>query len=244
MIRFIRSLLCCFCFFIFGLGGIVIGSAIFPIILLFYKSEKQRKIFINTIHITWRIFVWLMCVLGLIKVNCREYKKLKQLQKTVVIANHPSLIDVVILVSLIPNSVCVVKNSLFKNMFIRKAISRIYLSNTMSPDEFIACGSDVLSKGYNIIIFPEGTRTIPNKPVRLHRGFAYLQIETGANILPIKITNNPPVLGKMQKWWDVGVKTSIYTITPKSLIVYDAKNNKDKRQNALDITDMAKKLLF
>ena len=244
MIKYIRSFFCVFCFCVFGLGGLLIGSAIFPIILLFYKSENQRKIFVNTVHISWRAFVWLMCALRLIRVKYHNPKKLKALRGTIVIANHPSLIDVVILVSKIPNSVCVVKDSLFKNPFIRKVIGKIYLSNTMAPDEFIKHAGDVLSKGYNIVMFPEGTRTIPNKEIRLHRGFAHLQIETGAKILPIKITTNPPVLGKTQKWWDVGTKTSVYDIIPQNYIYFDAKKAKNKRDMALDITDKAKNILF
>ena len=184
MIKILRSFLCGICFFIFGLGGIVIGSAVFPIILLVYKSEKQRKIFANTIYVSWRVFIWLICSLRLIKLNCPVQKQLKSVHGTIVIANHPSLIDVVILVSRIPNSICVVKESLFKNIFVRKVIGNTYLSNTMTPKEFIARGKDILSKGYNIVIFPEGTRTVPNKPIHLHRGFAHLQIETGADICP------------------------------------------------------------
>ena len=244
MIRFIRSFLCAFCFCIFGLGGLLIGSAIFPIILLVYKSEKQRKIFANSIHISWRFFVWLMCFLRLIKINCPNYKQLKSLRGTVVIANHPSLIDVVILVSRIPNSICVVKESLFRNLFVRKVIGKTYLSNTMKPDEFITNGTDILSKGYNIVIFPEGTRTVPNRAIRLHRGFAYLQIATGANILPIKIINTPQILGKKQKWWDIGTKTSVYDIILKPFICLDTKKTSDKRSLAIDITEKAKAVLF
>jgi len=244
MIKFMRSCFCVFCFMVFGLGGLLVGSAIFPIILLLYKSDKQRKIFVNTVHITWRAFVWLMCVLRLIRVNCHDSARLKKLGGTIVIANHPSLIDVVILVSLIPNSVCVVKSSLFKNFFIRKVINKIYLSNTMQPDEFISRGRDVLAQGYNIVVFPEGTRTVPGKTVRLHRGFAYLQIETNADILPIKIVNTPPVLGKTQKWWDVGTKVSVYDIIPQKFIRCTDDKIQDKRKTALCITDATKKLLF
>lgn len=244
MIKFVRSCLCAFCFCVFGLGGLLIGSAIFPIILLVYKSEKQRKFFANTIHLTWRIFIWMACFLRLIRVNCPEYKQMKSLHGTIVIANHPSLIDVVILVSRIPNSICVVKESLFRNPFVRKVIGKTYLSNTMKPDEFIANGSDILSKGYNIVIFPEGTRTVPNKKIRLHRGFAYLQMATGANILPIKITNTPPILGKRQKWWDVGTKASVYDIAPRPFICADTQKSSNKRMSALDITEKAMAALF
>lgn len=244
MIKFVRSFLCAFCFCVFGLGGLFVGSAIFPVILLLYKSEKQRKIFANSIHISWRFFVWLMCFLRLIKVNCPEQKKLKSLRGTIVIANHPSLIDVVILVSKIPNSICVVKESLFQNLFVRKVISKTYLSNTMNPDEFIKKGSDILARGYNIIIFPEGTRTIPNKTIRLHRGFAYLQIATGADILPVKITNAPPILGKLQKWWDIGNKTSVYDIVACPFIHYNTTKELNKRAVAVNITQKAKSILF
>lgn len=244
MIRFIRSILCAFCFCIFGLGALLIGSAIFPIILLVYRSDKQRKIFTNTIHLSWRAFIWLLCALRLIRVNCPACKQLKKLRGTIVIANHPSLIDVVILVSRIPNSVCVVKESLFRNVFVRRVIGKTYLSNTMKPDEFIANGSDILARGYNIVIFPEGTRTVPNRTIRLHRGFAYLQMATGANILPIKITNNPPILGKKQKWWDIGNKTSVYDIIPMPLICYDTIKKTNKRAIAVDITEKAKNILF
>lgn len=244
MIRILRSLLCAFCFCVFGLGGILIGSAIFPIILLFYKSERQRKIFTHTIYISWRVFIWLLCVLRLIKVKCHAQKQLKSLRGTIVVANHPSLIDVVILVSRIPNSICVVKESLFKNIFVRKVIGKTYLSNTMSPEDFIARGKDILSKGYNIVIFPEGTRTIPNKPIHLHRGFAYLQIATGANILPIKITNTPHILGKQQKWWDIGNKTSVYNIKPQKYICLDSKKIHCPRKTALGITERTKNSLF
>ncbi len=244
MIKFVRSILCVFCFFVFGLGGLVIGSAIFPIILLFYNSDKQRKIFVNTVHISWRAFVWLMCVLRLISINCQSRTKLKNLRGTIVIANHPSLIDVVILVSIIPNSVCVVKSSLFRNFFIRRVIRKIYLSNTMNPGEFINSGIDALSHGYNIVIFPEGTRTVAGRPVHLHRGFAYLQMASSADILPINIKNNPPVLGKTQKWWDVGVKVSKYEITPCSPICYKPGKIKNRRDIALGITRTVKKSLF
>lgn len=244
MISFIRSVLCAFCFFVFGLGCVLVSSAIFPIILLLYKSDKQRRIFVNTIHITWRAFVWLMCVLRLIKVKCNSRSELKKLKGTIVIANHPSLIDVVILVSLIPNSVCVVKNSLFHNVFVRKVIQKIYLSNTMQPDEFITRAADVLNNDYNIIIFPEGTRTIPNRPVHLHRGFAYLQIATKKDILPIKIVNSPAILGKLQKWWHVGNKPSIYNIIPQQCLRYDSDKSDNPRREAIRITDNAKESLF
>lgn len=245
MKRFIRSFLCMLCFFIFGAGALGLGGIIFPIMLFIYRTPAaRRKILSHSIHVSWRFFVWLMVMMRLISVKCDQMDKLKKLSGRIVVANHPSLIDVVILISIIPNSVCVVKKSLFHNVFIKKVIRHIYLSNDMDAKEFIARGTDFLDDGYNIIIFPEGTRTVSGRKIRLHRGFAYLHMNSGYPILPIHIDNKPPILGKTQKWYDIGTKTSIYTLTLKDEIAVRESHNGAGRDMAIHITNMASNVMF
>ena len=169
---------------------------------------------------------------------------MRKLRGNIIVANHPSLIDVVILISLIPCCVCVVKKSLFHNLFIKRVIRNIYLSNDMSADEFIKRGAEFLDSGYNIIVFPEGTRTVAGRKIRLHRGFAYLHMKTRRPILPIHIENNPPILGKNQKWYDIGTKTSVYTLALKDEIVYNNPENQTTRDAAISITNMAARAMF
>ena len=185
-----------------------------------------------------------MCLLKLIDVTIKNEKEMKKLRGNIVVANHPSLIDVVILVSVIPRSICVVKGSLFKNFFIKSLIRRVYLSNTMTPEDFLNQATKDLNAGYNIIIFPEGTRTLTNKPVHFHRGFAYLQMFSKHNIQPIHIENKPHILGKGSKWYDVGTKTSVYTLKMLPKIVFDKNLDSKDRQNAISITQTTKKSLF
>lgn len=244
MKRFLRSFLSGFCFAVFGIGGFLVGISIVPILLVFCSKNLQKRILSSTIHYLWKMFVGLMCALKLIDVKIQNKEKLKQLRGNIVIANHPSLIDVVILVSKIPHSICVVKDSLFKNFFIKSLIRRVYLSNSLSPDIFLTKATEDLNAGYNIIIFPEGTRTQKNKPIRLHRGFAYLQIYSKHDIQPIQIQNNPHILGKKSPWYDVGKKTSVYSLKIMPKIVFNKKNKKTDRETAISITKMAKNSLF
>ena len=244
MKKFIRSFLSGFCFAVFGIGGIITGLGIVPLILIFFSKKKQRQILSGMVHYLWKIFVWGMCILKLIKINTKDNKKLNKLRGNIIIANHPSLIDVVILVSKIPRSICVVKGSLFKNFFIKSLIRRIYLSNSMSPEDFMMQATKDLNNGYNIIIFPEGTRTQKSKPIHLHRGFAYLQMHSGHDIQPIHIKNTPHILGKNSSWYDVGDKTSIYTLKVLPKIAFDGKKTDSGRKNAISITQSAKKALF
>jgi len=244
MKRFLRSFLSGFCFAIFGIGGFIVGITIVPIVLIFCSKNTQKRVLSGTVHYLWKIFVWLMYALRLIDIKITNSQKLKQLRGNIVVANHPSLIDVVILVSKIPNSICIVKDGLFKNLFIKSLIRRVYLSNSMSPQDFLVAATKDLDDGYNIIIFPEGTRTQKNKPIHLHRGFAYLQMHSGHDIQPIHIQNNPHILGKHSPWYRVGDKTSVYTLKIMPKITFNKKRMGNNRKNAITITETTKKSLF
>ncbi len=243
--RIIRSFLCMLCFVIFGIGALGLGGLIFPIFLLVSRNKsRQRKLLAKSVHVSWRGFVWLMTAMRLISVKCSDKKRLRNLHGHIVVANHPSLIDVVILISLIPDCVCVVKQSLFNNFWVKWVIRKIYLNSDMPADEFIKRGTDFLQNGYNIVIFPEGTRTVANRKIRLHRGFAYLHIESKCPILPIHIENNPPILGKKQPWYDVGTKTSVYTITLTPDVEFMSRADHNIRDTALDITKQISGAIF
>lgn len=244
MKRFFRSFLSGFCFSVFGIGGVIIGATLVPVLFVFCSKSVQKRILAGTIHYLWKTFVWLMCILKLISIKTTDTEKLHNLRGKIIIANHPSLIDVVILVSRIPRSICVVKGSLFKNIFIKSLIRRVYLSNAMTPDDFMISATNDLDAGYNIVIFPEGTRTQKHKSVHLHRGFAYLHMYSKHAILPIHIQNKPHILGKNSPWYDVGDKTSVYTLKLLPEIVFSKKNKTAARERAVSITETAKKSLF
>ena len=245
MIRIIRSFLCVICFAIFGAGALGLGGIIFPIMLFVCRRPAaQRRILSQSIHKSWRFFVWLMKIMRLISVRGVDARQMKNLRGHIIIANHPSLIDVVILISLIPRCVCVVKKSLFHNIFIKRVIRHIYLSNDMGLEEFIERGTEFLKSGYNVVIFPEGTRTVENRKTMLHRGFAYLHLKSGRPILPIHIDNMPPILGKTQKWYDVGTRTSVYTLKLKQEIVYSQSEHQTIRDAAIAVTNLASGAIF
>ncbi len=215
MKRRIRSCLTIFCFGLFGVGGFIIGTVLFPLIILFTPPWKQRFVLSNVVHYSWIIFVKIMTFLRLIDVKVTGCKK--NIKGHIIVANHPTLLDVVLLISQIPNSVCVVKNVLLKNFFIKHLIQRVYLVNDNLPD-FLDKAQDILSQGLNIIIFPEGTRTDNNTAQKWHRGFAQIALRAKVPVLPVRIDCKPLILGKLQKWYDITDRTAIYKIRFLSLI--------------------------
>lgn len=109
-----------FCFAVFGLGGMLMAAFWLPLYRIIYKDENKRKKACRyAVHLGFKGFIWLMYVVGVTKVDTSGLEKLKTLKGKIIIANHPSLIDVVVLISLIRNADCVVKQSLWQNVFTR-----------------------------------------------------------------------------------------------------------------------------
>ena len=86
-----------FCFSVFGLGGIVLGLAVCPVAMLFVRgAARQQQLSQTIIHYCFRGFVGLMNTVGVISYEVHGAERLQR-RGLLVLANHPSLIDVVLL---------------------------------------------------------------------------------------------------------------------------------------------------
>ena len=89
---------------------------------------------------------------------------LRQERGCLVVANHPTLIDYVLLASVMPETDCLVKSALLKNPFLGGVVRAAdYLINSEAETLLPRC-QQRLAQGDTILIFPEGTRTKPGYP--------------------------------------------------------------------------------
>ncbi|MGQ4277275.1 lysophospholipid acyltransferase family protein [Pseudidiomarina sp. E22-M8] len=191
------------CFAIFGLGGIFISLIVLPLSRLTAKGDveltqrKARKV----VQQAFQFFIGLMRFLGVFNFDFPAVEQARNMRGKIIIANHPCLIDVVALMSFIPNGDCVVKAHLWKNPFMRGVIkSSGYISNG-DPEELIADCKASLERGNNLIIFPEGTRTTPGQQLSFQRGAANLALRTHTTMSAFKVTCEPPTLLKNKPWY-------------------------------------------
>ena len=202
-----------FSFTVFGIGGVLLWGLVFPVLSLAVPDPRSRTLRAKAlIRRLFRAFVGMMHLLGIYTYELRGLEKLDR-NGLLVLANHPTLIDVVFLISLMERADCVVKASLWRNPSMRGAVQTAgYISNAAGPQLIERCHSS-LQAGNNLIIFPEGTRTPASGfPTRLERGAAHLAVRCNRNITPVLIRCDQSLLAKGMPWWKIPARRPHLTI--------------------------------
>ena len=213
-----RVLATAFAFTMFGVGGLALRVVIFPLLQLFVRDATVRAKYARlTIHHAFRAFIGLMRFLGILRYRVEGIEKLGG-RGQLVLANHPTLIDVVFLISLLPNADCVVKSSLARNPFTGGPVRATnYICNDVGADLVEDCIASVKS-GNSLVIFPEGTRTPVNGTMHLQRGAANIAVRGVCDITPVTIRCVPLSLTKGLPWWRVPPRRMQFTITVHDVI--------------------------
>ncbi len=192
-----------FCFLLFGFGAVIAFCLLVLLRLLPMAPEKRQEISRWVIRELFTLFVAIMQLTGVLKLSVQGVERLRTKRGRLIVANHPTLIDVVVLISLIPDVVCIVKSDLAQSIFLREVFrSTGYLTNS-NPEELLEGCQQTLRESRSLLLFPEGTRSTPDQPLKLLRGAAHIALRCGQDFTPIVVTCSPPALLKNQRWYEV-----------------------------------------
>jgi 1-acyl-sn-glycerol-3-phosphate acyltransferase len=192
-----------FVFVLFGAGALVISVTIFPVLRLStWNADTARRRIQQAMQLTFHAYMETMRMLGILTYRVEGAERLREPGR-LIIANHPTLLDVVLLVSHMPEVDCIVKTGLWRNPFLRWPVSWVgYLPNAAGEELVEEC-SATLKRGHSLLVFPEGSRTMPGQPLHMQRGAAHIALAADSDILPVTITCDPPTLFKGNPWYRV-----------------------------------------
>lgn len=209
------------CFAVFGLGGLVVRCLVYPLLLLLVRDKQRRQVQSQAvIHHSFRWFVSLMKRVGVLSFEVRGLERLQR-RGLLILANHPSLIDVVFLISLVRHADCIVKAGLARNPFTRGPIEAAGFITNSGGGALLEDCLRSLQAGHNLIIFPEGTRTPLQGAVKLQRGAAHVAVKGRIPITPVHIHSSLPMLTKGTPWWRVPLRKPHFTIEVREDIAID-----------------------
>ncbi|GAA5215103.1 lysophospholipid acyltransferase family protein [Corallincola platygyrae] len=199
-----RMLATGFCFAFFGLGGLFLALLVFPTIALFSRDQVTRRKRVQAaISRSFRFFIGVMRAFGVMTFSAEDIDKLTTDKGTIVVANHPSLIDVILLGAVMPRFDCIVKQALWHNPLLKGVVNAAGFIPNSAGEEVINTCRERLEEGENLVIFPEGTRTVPGQKIKLQRGAAQIAVRTQAPVRLVNIVCSPTTLTKGEKWYDV-----------------------------------------
>jgi 1-acyl-sn-glycerol-3-phosphate acyltransferase len=180
--------------FFFGVGLVV--SPICALLAQGFRDRIRPSFGQSVIRGLFDFWLRICCRIGVFNIQFPEADKLRNIRAMILAPNHPSLIDAVILLSIVPNTVCIMRAKLIESPFLGGAARLAgFVPNDKGP-ALIRQGIEKLHAGENLLIFPEGTRTATQSINSFKHGFALIAKKTGAPIQTIFIEREGRYLSK------------------------------------------------
>lgn len=211
--RLWRGLMTGCCFALFGLGGLVLSVLWFNLLLLIQADGvRRRQSARRAISASFRFFLRSARAVGVLDYDIDGIRTLQQDRGCLIVANHPTLIDYVLLASVMPDVDCLVKASLQHNFFFRGVIrAAAYLINDKA-DRLLPDCQQRLAQGEAVLIFPEGTRSRHGQALVLQRGAANIAVRCGCDLRIVHIRCSQHTLSKQRRWYHIPARKPFFSV--------------------------------
>jgi 1-acyl-sn-glycerol-3-phosphate acyltransferase len=158
-----------------------------------------------------RAFRWFLRMLEVTTLYRSAYSEadaapLRDLGPVMLVANHPTLLDVTVILARTPEACCLVKNSLMNNPLVGRLLRAC--GHVAAGDGTLEAGLEVLEAmrarlhdGFSVLIFPEGTRSPEDGLHKFRRGAFVIAQRAGVPVVPLFLRCDPPALGKGTPVW-------------------------------------------
>jgi 1-acyl-sn-glycerol-3-phosphate acyltransferase len=221
--RFLRIPLSGLAFLLFYGGASILAWVLLPILRWRIRNlgpVEQREAIDEFMQRSYQFSIRFMAAFGLMHYSMPEIDR-SQLPPPpwVIVANHPTLIDVLFIKAALPGVVVLVKAALFREPSFRRLfeasgdfkgpeVEDQALGSTAVLDTFV----DRLRAGRSVLVFPEGTRSNSWRLRRFRRGAAEAAIRANVPIIPFFVLADPPVLKKGDKWYQMPARVPEFRV--------------------------------
>lgn len=216
MIRWLKGLYMALMFALFGFG-IVLELLLVPVLILVAwmrgpdprRMERAHRFLLG-------FWLWAMEAGRLLAIAEPIGRAVDG--PSVIVANHPGLFDVMVLIRDIPDMSVMVKRSLVRSLPLGPIFQ--ICGYTLAP-KLGSAGSAMsslleaersLRSGRRFLLFPEGTRSPKGGLLPFNPGAFCIARRAGAPIQPIVIRNSPPFLCHEDRWYLPPRELSRFTV--------------------------------
>lgn len=181
--------------FLFGLSFFVWSAAATALNPLLPRRFRAR--------VGQRALMWLFrgCIAavkasGIVKIDLSALDALRDEGALIIAPNHPSMLDAVLVVSRLPQVVCIMKAEIRDNLILGGGARLAAYIRDDCPFTMIRAATAALCAGSQLLIFPEGTRTRQKGSYHFNGGFAFIAKAARVPVQTVFIETNSAFLGK------------------------------------------------
>jgi len=198
-------------------GAAVLAWTVLPLIALFVRDPVRRvRACQRVVSAAFRFFHGYMRVLGLL--DAVVVKELPRAAGTpvVLVANHTTLVDVTAILSRFPHACCLAS---------ARYVDHWLFGRLLRLSGFISAGTDMatrasalqvavqrLEQGFDVLVFPEGTRSPPHDLLPFQRGAFEIACRGHVPVVPLLLRCQPSALTRDRPFWRQPDRMAILTI--------------------------------
>ncbi len=197
-----------------GLGSLawnLIAVLLMPALPATAGRTLGRRVIADAYRLFWRVAT---CS-GMMRIDARCLDALRHEHGLILAANHPTMLDALLLVSRLPRSACIMKATLMRNVFLAGGARLAGYIRNDSAHSMIRLAVQDLRRGGQLVIFPEGTRSERSGGAAVNAfrpGVTLIAKLAQAPIQTVFIDTDSPYLGKGWPLWRVPPLPLVFTL--------------------------------
>jgi 1-acyl-sn-glycerol-3-phosphate acyltransferase len=195
------------------LGGIslawnLVAMLLYPVL----PAATGRRLGRAVIAWSYRAFWAAASAVGMMRIDAGCLDALRHERSLIFVANHPTMLDALLLVARLPRSACIMKADLMRNIFLGAGARLARYIRNDSARTMVRLAVEDLKAGGQLVIFPEGTRTVTPPLNAFRPGVTLIAKLAQAPIQTVFIDTDSPYLAKGWPLWRVPPLPIVFTL--------------------------------
>ena len=177
----------------------LVAMLLYPVL----PARVGRSLGRRVIAFAYRSFWATASAFGMMRIDASCLDALRDERGVIFVANHPTMLDALLLVARLPRSACIMKADLMRNIFLGAGARLARYIRNDSARTMVRLAVEDLKNGGQLVIFPEGTRTVMPPLNAFRPGVTLIAKLAQAPIQTVFIETDSPYLGKGWPLWRV-----------------------------------------
>ncbi|MBO9650233.1 MAG: 1-acyl-sn-glycerol-3-phosphate acyltransferase [Variovorax sp.] len=177
----------------------LVAMVLYPLL----PAEAGRALGRSVIAYAYRSFWASASLCGMMRIDASCLDALRNERGLIFVANHPTMLDALLLVARLPRSACIMKADLMRNVFLGAGARLARYIRNDSARTMVKQAVEDLKSGGQLVIFPEGTRTVTPPLNAFRPGVTLIAKLAQSPIQTVFIDTDSPYLAKGWPLWRV-----------------------------------------